>query len=556
MAGIWYRAGTISVTNGSKKITGFGTLWKTTALKPDKGHPVHGPDGRIYELDYVESDTVMYIVTAYAGATAAGQAYAIDIPRTSGIPAFSRDLAAFMGYHQTQMDGWQQLLTGTGDATLTAPDGTKLTLPTWDKVMNAGSGVVAQAKTEADRAKTEAANSAASAASAGNAVVAAALPLPDVWAPLSDSLRLITGYGREVKVGDDVVARMVNFSRSTTATYIGKDGLLKTAVANEPRFEKGGLLIEGQSTNIWPTQIGGGDILNTVIEATQLPDGVIGNSYKITPTPGSFAYIRRSYTAQTGAHSMSCYAKSGDSTGRMPDLYSGFNGRFDTKMVGVAIANGWWRMSAKLESPTGNTGIGFGLLATETTPVYVWGMQLEALPFASSYIPTNGVAATRAGDLCDLTNIGNSSTIMAMAIEYDQSVYNTQGGALLSSYAVGDEFRFRLALARDASLDTDFGLLGFSYDEGRLASIKQYANKSSGGVVFAVFDADIFKVGVKTATNNSLYSVGRTPSSKAPTISKLAIGYYPASNSQIFGHVRNLRIWHRALTDYQLKAIA
>jgi hypothetical protein len=158
MAGLWYRAGTVSVTNGSKKITGFGTLWKTTVLKPDKGHPVHGPDGRIYELDYVESDTVMYIVTAYAGATAAGQAYAIDIPRTSGVPAFSRDLSAFMGYHQTQMDGWQQLLTGTGDVTLTAPDGTKITIPSWDKVMNAGYGVVAQAKTEADRAQASAAS--------------------------------------------------------------------------------------------------------------------------------------------------------------------------------------------------------------------------------------------------------------------------------------------------------------------------------------------------------------------------------------------------------------
>lgn len=129
MAGIWYRAGTISVTNGSKKITGFGTLWKTTVLKPDKGHPVHGPDGRIYELDYVESDTVLYLVTAYAGATAAGQAYAIDIPRTSSIPAFSRDLSAFMGYHQTQMDGWQKVLTGTGMVTLTAPDGQQVQVP-------------------------------------------------------------------------------------------------------------------------------------------------------------------------------------------------------------------------------------------------------------------------------------------------------------------------------------------------------------------------------------------------------------------------------------------
>jgi len=73
MAGIWYRAGTVSVTNGSKKVTGFGTQWATSVIKPKKGHAVHAPDGRQYELDYVESDTVMYLVTAYAGVTATGK---------------------------------------------------------------------------------------------------------------------------------------------------------------------------------------------------------------------------------------------------------------------------------------------------------------------------------------------------------------------------------------------------------------------------------------------------------------------------------------------------
>lgn len=257
------------------------------------------------------------------------------------------------------------------------------------------------------------------------------------------------------------MVRMVNFSRSTTATYIGKDGLLKTAVANEPRFEKGGLLIEGQSTNLWPTQIGGGDILNTVIEATQLPDGVIGNSYKITPTPGSFAYVRRSYTEQTGAHSMSCYAKSGDSTGRMPDLYSGINGRFDTKMVGVAIANGWWRMSAKLEAPTGNTGIGFGLLATETTPVYVWGMQLEALPFASSYIPTEGAAATRAADVAYLPAPGNITSLgFSVAAEFDTQrgvVDGLDGTACLFSMEQSGRARMVIGRGKYGSADSDYG---------------------------------------------------------------------------------------------------
>lgn len=129
MAGIWYRAGTVAVTAGSTKVVGTGTTWRSGVYKPDKGHIFWGPDGRAYEVDYVESDTVLYLVTAYVGGSATGQAYSIVISITGQVPAFSRELSAFVAYHQSQMDGWQQLLTGTGDVTLTVPDGTKLTVP-------------------------------------------------------------------------------------------------------------------------------------------------------------------------------------------------------------------------------------------------------------------------------------------------------------------------------------------------------------------------------------------------------------------------------------------
>ncbi|WP_279501685.1 hypothetical protein [Aeromonas veronii] len=285
MAGIWYRAGTVAVTSGSTKVVGTGTTWRSGVYKPDKGHIFWGPDGRAYEVDYVESDTALYLVTAYVGGSATGQAYSIVISITGQVPAFSRELSAFVAYHQSQMDGWQQLLTGTGDVTLTAPDGTKITIPSWDKVMNAGYGVVAQATEQAGIATAEAVKAAASAGVAANIVAAAALPIPDLWAPLTDGLRLITGYGRDVLVGSEVVARMVAFSRSTTATYIGKDGMLKTAAANEPRFEKQGLLIEGMSTNIWSSQTGV-DSFNASPASTLLPDGTTGDIYKITPTTG------------------------------------------------------------------------------------------------------------------------------------------------------------------------------------------------------------------------------------------------------------------------------
>ncbi|MBN4697627.1 hypothetical protein H4F31_23635, partial [Escherichia coli] len=67
---------------------------------------------------------------------------------------------------------------------------------------------------------------------------------------------MITGFGpgyKKITVRDDVVTipsdKIVPFSRASSATYINKSGALTIAEINEPRFEKEGLLIEGQRTN-------------------------------------------------------------------------------------------------------------------------------------------------------------------------------------------------------------------------------------------------------------------------------------------------------------------
>ena len=77
-----------------------------------------------------------------------------------------------------------------------------------------------------------------------------------MWIPFNDSLDMITGFSpsyKKVKIGDDVVNdasdKIVKFKRASTATYINKSGELKTAEIDEPRFERDGLLIEGQRTN-------------------------------------------------------------------------------------------------------------------------------------------------------------------------------------------------------------------------------------------------------------------------------------------------------------------
>ena len=164
MAGLWQRTGNVTVTNGSKTVTGFGTKWKTGVLPIQKGHTFYGPDNAAYEVDTVVSDDSILLVDAYRGGTLANQAYRIDITRTSTISQFAADLASLVGKYRTWFDGMMTWLTGSGDVSILNPDtGANTTIPSWKKVASEGEGQTARAKVEADRAKTEADRAAAAA---------------------------------------------------------------------------------------------------------------------------------------------------------------------------------------------------------------------------------------------------------------------------------------------------------------------------------------------------------------------------------------------------------
>lgn len=114
------------------------------------------------------------------------------------------------------------------------------------------------AKTEADRSKTEADRAQAEADKVEVAIsnTTEVQPFPDVWIPFNDSLDMLAGFApgyKQITVDDDVITmpsdKVVNFKRATGATYINKSGVLTVAEVDEPRFEKEGLLIEGQRTN-------------------------------------------------------------------------------------------------------------------------------------------------------------------------------------------------------------------------------------------------------------------------------------------------------------------
>lgn len=70
----WYSTGTVKVTVNSATVTGTGTQWLAAARQ---GEAFVAPDGRLYEVLNIASDTSLTLTMPYLGASATGQRYAL-----------------------------------------------------------------------------------------------------------------------------------------------------------------------------------------------------------------------------------------------------------------------------------------------------------------------------------------------------------------------------------------------------------------------------------------------------------------------------------------------
>lgn len=94
----WYDAGAVNVTLNSATVTGVGTQWLAGARQ---GEAFVGPDGSLYEVLNIASDTSLTLTRPYRGATQSAQPYA---------------LAPFQGYTKELADRAAELLRRYADA--------------------------------------------------------------------------------------------------------------------------------------------------------------------------------------------------------------------------------------------------------------------------------------------------------------------------------------------------------------------------------------------------------------------------------------------------------
>ena len=585
MAGLWQRTGNVTVTNGSKTVTGFGTKWKTGVLPIQKGHTFYGPDNAAYEVDTVVSDDSILLVDAYRGGTLANQAYRIDITRTSTISQFAADLASLVAKYRVWFDGMMSWLTGSGDVSILNPDtGANTTIPSWKKVASEGEGQATRAKAEADKA-TAAANLAV------NVVRDAALPLPDVWLPLNDSLKLLGGNGREVLVGSDVVARYADFTRASTAWYFDKSGVLRQAAINEPRFEPAGLLIEGQSTNLlrWDevrTAAGAG-VLTTVtsekypgITAKKVTGG------NVTTALGASRENIKDSTVYTSTMIVDL-ANSNIPNGRFRFAFAysaAWPGRYLTvdvnaltatpydantigavKRVGDLLIVTATTTSAAAASSSGGGSLDVYYLDSAGIPAVppangsmcIVGFQLEELGFASSFIPTTASAATRSPDVCSIPGTKNRTRFGELTIAIECSVPDDG-----ITRAIDNVIGGRAICLLDDNPDTQLYLRNrsgryyhFEYgsDYKNTTSLEEWVRNFTyiGRISGPTEETRTRTIGINGVLTASSSAYTHNP---GVVVDKIYIGS-AANTNHLFGCVRNIRIWQRALTDAQCKVI-
>ena len=245
-------------------------------------------------------------------------------------------------------------------------------------------------------------------------------------------------------INSEVQPSSFDFSRTTVGTRVNNIGLIETVPANkirqdyhpnEPGNDKGWLL-EETSTNIclqssdfsttWVEE--GVGLVNTATKAMD-PAGVMNSALSLESSGGATAGIKQAIAFTNGnAHTVSIFVKqsqvpsfnyleladgvAGSEFSQIFDLSNGAVSNATGTATNAKITsypNGWYRCEVTVVPgltsselyviPRNDDSNGAVDTTTVGDSVFLWGAQVEALSYATSYIATTAAPETRAADI-------------------------------------------------------------------------------------------------------------------------------------------------------------
>ena len=391
------------------------------------------------------------------------------------------------------------------------------------------------------------------------------VPVPDLWLPLNDSLVMITGeapYDQITVNGSplDLASKSATFKRASTATYIRKDGQMDTAAIDQPRYEKDGLLIESQSTNLLPysqnfdtTQPIGGKFWpyeNNMI-TTLKPDGSwhIENNTSSTTTGENARRMLITTQIQLKGDTTYTFSARGMNGSHTALVYGSIFGPYDATakvereilvfpdgawgvdtLTFTTVQDGWAQFEIY-----GSTDIN----STVFDPFELHYVQLEGGNVATSYIVTSGTPATRAADICTVpvVNIGGQGEDITISAEISNINLSWEAyPRILTTCTYEDNKGFFFVCNED--YPTQWGANSLLV-EGPESQIYTSVTTPTGAKLYVGEEsADMPGMNRGTVRDTSAMIFGRT-----------------IINASSW-NIRNLRVWNYALTDEQIRGLA
>jgi len=392
---------------------------------------------------------------------------------------------------------------------------------------------------------------------------------------------------------------LITFTRASSGTFTGSDGLIATASTDVPRFDHNpttgeslGLLVEEARTNLllrseefdnasWDLAAGTGSA-----NATTAPSGSLTADKLIAATtPGTTGQLFQSVTITSGATvTGSLFVKDGGFdrleivllsnnnttpygratfnpiAGTITTAASTANGGTNASASVVAYGNGWYRLILTVTYPA-VTAAGMRILSFNSDSavgdgvkgVFLWGAQLEAGAFPTSVIPTTTATVTRSADVASISGSNFSSWANAPqgTLFTQAATAATHGGVnsfpRIASISDGTTNSIIEMFYRVLAPYTDTGYLVASSGATQAAfETNAGANNSSLAVAYAVDNFAFSRNGLIANTDAS---------GNLPTFDRLFIGSRLSAVNILGGTIRRLTYWPTRLGNEVLQRL-
>jgi hypothetical protein len=305
------------------------------------------------------------------------------------------------------------------------------------------------------------------------------------------------------------------------------------------------LLLEPQRTNLltysedfsnasWTKQAGITATYNTT--ETLSPNGTY-NATKFVGN-GTTGVLKTSISV-SGVVSRSVYLKS--VTGTTTATFKEPNTNVPSPIT-LTITNEWQRF--EMIGDNGSSLQGLQIDDITLDGIYMWGAQLEAGSYPTSYIPTTSTAVTRLADTASKTGIS--------------SLINDSEGVLYAEIsALADDLTYRILSISDGTTAERI-YMQYTNATNTVAVVIKNGSTTQANMNYALSDeTELAKVAIKYKANDFAlwvngFEVGTDASGTTPTgLSELAFDDGGGGN-YFYGNVQSLMVFPTALSDDDL----